>query len=487
MSEELIKNDLEENIKNNKSLKKQLKEVSLKIEEVISDYKKRKEYSIPVNNDNIKKIDLKKFNEFVSQIEEQKNKVESYKEMIEYDNKYSNITKDEDELKYIKQQLLDLKKEHEFLLKMNKKQEQGMKDVLNTDFTSNQIMELNQKLKNLKEEYRKMNDTFKSLNLKLKNQTTEINSLSENCQLIKTNIELRKKQKLNPEINDLISDNNNTYQMIINLKKEIKEKNIIAKNQEESYKNEINMQEKIKKNLQNEIKKIENKLLNHYYEKKLNELKIKEITKIKNEINKNKEKEKKDLKLQKLKQQKETIKQLNIKKFYKLKEKENSSDKKLNFDLKKNYSYIFEEEKRKIKIPSRSYKKLNLNIGKFNPNSNSSINIFNINKSKKNEQKMKEKEEFMKKIGVQLEEHEKQRGKMIQEIEFLKDDIEKVLNKNEIIDKNVDDIKKEKNGGNNDNMNNINNNLMNEDNIIGDKDAKKTINRNPFDFAFSNK
>ena len=111
----------------------------------------------------------------------------------------------------------------------------------------------------------------------------------------------------------------------------------------------------------------------------------------------------------------------------------------------KHNSYIKEEENKKMKITGRSYKKPNLSIAKFNPNSHSSINIFSNNKNKKkdNENK-KEKDDYMKNLGIQMKEHEKQRGMMIKEIEFLKDDIEKMLNKNEIMDKNIEDIKKEK-------------------------------------------
>ena len=47
-------------------------------------------------------------------------------------------------------------------------------------------------------------------------------------------------------------------------------------------------------------------------------------------------------------------------------------------------------------------------------------------------------------MRIKRKKHEKQRGMMIKEIEFLKDDIEKMLNKNEIMDKNIEDIKKEK-------------------------------------------
>ena len=438
MSNEDLKKE-EENINNNKLLKKQLREVTLKIEEIISDNKKRKEYSIPVSNDNIKKVDLKKFNEFVSQIEEQKNKIESYKEMIDYDSKYTNITKDENELIYIKQQLLQLKKEHEFLSKMSKKQEEGIKMMTNKNFTSTQMEDLGQKLRNLKEEYKTMNNKYKSLNAKVKNQNIEINKLKEQCQLIKANIQLKKEQKLHPENTDLVLDNDNSNKKILELKKEIEEKKLLAKNQEENYKNEINKQNKKKKNLEHEINTLETKLLNNDYEKKINELRMKEVKKIKLEINRNKQREINNIKSQRLKQEKEKLKQMNLKRFQMMKE-----NNKFYFGMKHN-SYIMEEENKRMKITGRSYKKPNLNISKFNPNSNSSINIFNSNKNKKkdNENK-KEKDDYMNNLGIQMKEHEKQRGMMIKEIEFLKDDIEKILNKNEIMDKNIEDIRKEK-------------------------------------------
>ena len=438
MSNEDLKKE-EENIANNKLLKKQLREVTLKIEEIIADNKKRKEYSIPVSNDNIKKVDLKKFNEFVSQIEEQKNKIESYKEMMDYDSKYTNITKDENELIYIKQQLLQLKKEHEFLSKMNKKQEEGIKIMTNKNFTSTQMEDIGEKLRNLKEECKAMNNKYKLLNTKAKNQNIEINKLKEKCQLIKANIQLKKEQKLHPENTDLVLDNDNSNKIILELKKEIEEKKLLAKNQEENYKNEINLQNKKKKNLEHEINTLETKLLNNDYEKKINELRMKEVKKIKLEINRNKQREINNIKFQRLKQEKEKLKQMNLKRFQMMKE-----NNKFNFSMKHN-SYIKEEENKKMKITGRSYKKPNLSIAKFNPNSHSSINIFSNNKNKKkdNENK-KEKDDYMKNLGIQMKEHEKQRGMMIKEIEFLKDDIEKMLNKNEIMDKNIEDIKKEK-------------------------------------------
>ena len=216
------------------------------------------------------------------------------------------------------------------------------------------------------------------------------------------------------------------------------------------------------------------KLSNYQQERKRNNLKMKEIKKIKNELNKFKQIEKNEINIQKLKLQKENMKQINLKKYKIL--MGNMSENKLNFGFK---NYLIEDEKIKTKISNRTIKKPNLNISKFNPNSKSSINIFsnNNNKMTREERKMrkeKDKEEFIKNIGKELEEHEKQRGKMIEEIEYLKYDIEKILNKNEIIDKNINDIKTNKNDkvNNNGEQDNKNNN----DEIIKENILKKDIN-----------
>ena len=191
-----LQNEKEENIKNNQSLKTQLGEVSKKIEEILSDYKERKKYGIPINNnDNIKKVDLQKFNQFLSKIEKQKNKTESYKQMLDYDDNFTKISKEEDELKYLINKKQEVKKEYEFLQEINNKQEQDIQFLFNKNFNSTQLEDLTIKLKKLKEDYLTLNKDYKSLDAKIKNQNIEINTLDKECNLIKDNIELKKKTK----------------------------------------------------------------------------------------------------------------------------------------------------------------------------------------------------------------------------------------------------------------------------------------------------
>ena len=515
-----LQREKEDILSNNKILKKQLCDVTKKVEEIISTIKEKKLYGIPINNnDNIKKVDLKKYNEFLAEIEKQKKETESYKVILDYDNKFSQISKDENELKYMKKQKKELKKEYDYYDKINKKQNKELNFLSNENFDSLQSNELTEKLQQLKKNYKKLFVDYKDLSIKIKKQYNEINRLEEECHLMNDNIETIKKLKIKNEFKDIINDNGIDND-IKKIKEAINEKKIIVLNQEEYYKSELIVQKKKKNVIEDEIRLIELRLSKYYKKKKINELKMKELEKIKNEIKRSKLKEKKENNLLKLKQQKENIKIFNLNKYRKI--MENIGENKFNFDLR---NYALEEDKKNSRMVNR-YNKPNLQFSKFN--SKSCINIFA--KSIREEKKIKrekEKEEFIKNIGIEIDEHEKQRGKMIQEIEYLKDDIEKMLNKNDIIDQNLNDMKKNKkindnnneiiqNNNNYENPENNNNDVENNNNIeikqnnkniknnndnytdkenndiynyssLVNNESKTTTNKTPFDFGFSNK
>ena len=140
-------------------------------------------------------------------------------------------------------------------------------------------------------------------------------------------------------------------------------KKIIILDQEDYYKNELIVQKKKKDIIEDELRLLESKLAKYYKRRKINELRIREIGKIKREIEKNRIIEKKEKSLLRLKQQKENIKMFNLNKFKKY--LDNSGDGWISFDLRK---YFLEEEKNK------TIKRHNLNISKFN--SRSCVNIF---------------------------------------------------------------------------------------------------------------
>ena len=104
-------NEEDENFKNYKNQKKQLLAFSQKIEELISEYKNRKKFGIQkIKEDNLQKVDLKQYNEFVGNMEELKKQSEACKVKLNNDEKYSEIIQKEDELKYLKAQFKEKKK-----------------------------------------------------------------------------------------------------------------------------------------------------------------------------------------------------------------------------------------------------------------------------------------------------------------------------------------------------------------------------------------
>ena len=108
----------DENLLHNEKQKKQLLVFSKKIEEIISEYQNRKKFGIPkIKEDNLQKVDLKQYNEFYEKMEEQKNMANAYKQKLNNDEKFDEITKKEDELKNLKQEFQEIEKEYQYLLK----------------------------------------------------------------------------------------------------------------------------------------------------------------------------------------------------------------------------------------------------------------------------------------------------------------------------------------------------------------------------------
>ena len=87
----------DENFKNNRNQKKQLLAFSQKIEELISEYKNRKKFGIQkIKEDNLQKVDLKQYSEFVVNIEELKKQSDACKLKLNNDDKFAEIIQKED-------------------------------------------------------------------------------------------------------------------------------------------------------------------------------------------------------------------------------------------------------------------------------------------------------------------------------------------------------------------------------------------------------
>lgn len=408
-------NEDDENLINNRKQKKQLMAFSKKIEEIISEYKNRKKFGIPkLQEDSLQKVDLKQYNEFFEQIEEHKNMVNAYKIKLNNDDKFIEVTKKEDELKYLKIQYKAKEKEYKHLIDSNKRLNGFQNNVLEEEikYYDDELKKLKNDIFIQNKEFGKYSEDIKSIRDDIHKLETEYDLVHKNIEFKKFEITLNKNMKIN-----LDEDTNE----ILETEKEA------AKIQLESVEKEYNRFMKEKNKLEKEVIELKEILSKYQYDAHLNDLKIKEIEKIENELkfNKNKEKTNEAKKLEEKTKRAKKMKNLMAESF------------KNNFPFKNNYKILIEEEKKQNKP------KLLITKNRMK-NSFSSIDIFNSKREELKKKREKEKQEFMSNLDKELKDFERQNVETIQEIKSLRDEIEKSLESNKIYDNCIDNIKKEK-------------------------------------------
>ena len=418
------------NIKINKKQKEYLRIFSKKIEEIISEFKNRKKYKTKINEeDNLKKIDFKEYDDFFKEIERQKNIIKEYKLKLNNDEKYVEMIEKKDELKYLKEDLKGKKKEYLYLIETNKQLEK-----FNNTYLNDEIKYYKDEVEKLRKDISAKNKEYIDYNEKLKDLRKEIDEIERTNSLIKDNIEFTRWKINNDTKNKKLANNTKNESLESYEKKIIIEKashKLQKENLEKNY-NEIN---KKKQKIENEVKELENELSKYKDEEKINSMKLKEIIKIENKIKLNTIKEKN----RKANIKKEQIKQ----KWLTSKKMENlmAESLKNNFSYRNNYLQLLEDDKKQINIKRT---KPGLNIAKNKMvKSNSSINVLTSKREEIKKKKEKEKEEFMSNLDKELKKHEEQKGEVIQEIKSLKEEIEKSLNSDGINDKFIDNMKKE--------------------------------------------
>ena len=418
------------NIKINEKQKEYLRIFSKKIEEIISEFKNRKKYKTKINEeDNLKKIDFKEYDDFFKEIERQKNIIKEYKLKLNNDEKYVEMIEKKDELKYLKEDLKGKKKEYLYLIETNKQLEK-----FNNTYLNDEIKYYKDEVEKLRKDISAKNKEYIDYNEKLKDLRKEIDEIERTNSLIKDNIEFTRWKINNDTKNKKLANNTKNESLESYEKKIIIEKashKLQKKNLEKNY-DEIN---KKKQKIENEVKELENELSKYKYEEKINSMKLKEIIKIENKIKLNTIKEKN----RKANIKKEQIKQ----KWLTSKKMENlmAESLKNNFSYRNNYLQLLEDDKKQINIKRT---KPGLNIAKNKMvKSNSSINVLTSKREEIKKKKEKEKEEFMSNLDKELKKHEEQKGEVIQEIKSLKEEIEKSLNSDGINDKFIDNMKKE--------------------------------------------
>ena len=259
-------------LKKNKFLKTKLKEIKDKIE---SEFKKCKRIKIDKNEE--EDINIQKIIDFTNKIDSYKNKINQIKFNIYNSNTSLTVIKNEDLLYNLKEKLINLKKENETLNKINKEQYLGLKqnteklNCLNDIIINESCKELKNKIKLLKE------SNIKEFN-ELKIQDNEIYKIQDYCKLINENI--KNKKKPNKNIISQIDDE------IKRLSDEIIQNESLLQNQERTYKNNINNQIDKINQLKEEINILKIQVEHIRKDEKINLLKYKEISKLKENINK---------------------------------------------------------------------------------------------------------------------------------------------------------------------------------------------------------
>ena len=232
----------DENFKNNRNQKKQLLAFSQKIEELISEYKNRKKFGIQkIKEDNLQKVDLKQYSEFVVNIEELKKQSDACKLKLNNDDKFAEIIQKEDELKYLKSQFKEKKSEYQYLIEVNKRLNGFKNDLLNEE-----IDYYKGEVKKLKEDISKHNEEYFDIKYKIKDAEKVIYTLEKEYDLIQRNIEFKRsfKSLINMNLTD----------------KEIEQMEMELKSSEnliENVKKEYNKRLKEKNKLENEIADLE--------------------------------------------------------------------------------------------------------------------------------------------------------------------------------------------------------------------------------------
>ena len=410
-------NEEDENFKNYKNQKKQLLAFSQKIEELISEYKNRKKFGIQkIKEDNLQKVDLKQYNEFVGNMEELKKQSEACKIKLNNDEKYTEIIQKEDELKYLKTQFKEKKSEYQYLIDVNKRLNGFKNDLLNEeiDYYKGEVTKLKTDISQQNKEFIKTKD-------KIKDAEKEIYTLEKEYDLIQRNIEFKRSLKS-------LINLNITEKEVEQMKLEL----LSAENLMENVRKEYNKRLKEKNKLEIEIADLEVKLSKFRYNAYINDLKMKEIQKIENEVKLNKIKEK--LNMDNPKKSEENEKKVKSKKIKNLM----AESFKNHFPFSKNYKILLEEEK-KPKLNLKDKPKLNIAKNKMK-NSYSSLDIFNSRREEMKKKKEKEKQEFMNFLDIKLKEFNEEKGETINEIKSLKDEIERSLESNKVYDNYIDNI-----------------------------------------------
>ena len=258
---------------------------------------------------------MQEFVNFQSKIDRYKKKINYKEREINSNYEYENIVKNENEKKSFTARLMNLQKENKILTDINKKLNQQLKEANGGDITAEKTVQMTEKLKNLKEEIKLYNEASRQIVDTIRVQNEEIIELDQYVKKMKANIEFAKNEQ-----QQAMGDNSDKdlIAQMKELKDSINKLEVEKKEQEENYNSSIKKQKKEKGKVEQDVKILKIKIEHTKHENKINILKLKEIKKIQDEAQKEQLKRQKEAKL---KEEKKRNEQLRRKKYKELQQK----------------------------------------------------------------------------------------------------------------------------------------------------------------------
>lgn len=436
--------NMEENKRNNILLKEQLKEITSQLEDIIIREKEKKNNKLQESSDN--KLDMQEFVNFQSKIEKYKKKIDYKEKEMKNNYEYENIVKNENEKKSFTARLLTLQNENKILTEINKKLSQQLKEANGGEVTAEKAVQMTEKLKNLKEEIKLYNGVSKDLINTIRVQNEEIIELEQVVKKMKANIEFAKNEQ-----QQAMGDKSDKDLMtqIKEMKDSINKLQVEKKEQEDNYNSSIKKQKKEKGKVEQDVKILQIKIDHTKHENKINVLKLKEIKKIQDEAQKEQQKRLKEAKLKEEKKRKEQLKRKRYmdfqQKFF------GGANLQVDDNGAKNYynNTSMEHTSNLENINMNTQSKANTKFSrysnnapfdiKFTPNSNSrsraltqafNDNEYNHLNNDNNYDNNFDNEND--EINYRSGENQNEEGKVINEIDNLKNDIMNVLNDNDM-------------------------------------------------------
>ena len=218
--EKKIKNekiDLENNLQLFNKLKRSIIQISSKIESYLNYfYSETNEKSIIYKNSN-NFYSFKTNNSYLELIKNYKEKIKNAQEEINIVMSLNNIDLLDNEIDKKEKMCESLKFENSFLNKINKKQIKNIYVLDSKKKKREDIIQLNNKIINLKEEIKLKKDYLKLNSNRISNQNSLIKKLEKKCNVVKENIEYKKNKKINELNNKNIKNLNNINFDILNI------------------------------------------------------------------------------------------------------------------------------------------------------------------------------------------------------------------------------------------------------------------------------